>query len=278
MAAFAGFSFSCELPRALSELFRAPLPFKGPRAEKMRMLRLSFFTLKILKQPTPVCDLLVIGSSVAFGIGTTQRDYSWVSLLSSELTQRGVSVINMAFPGLNTTLCKSWTQSALQFLRARVVLLCLNVSNNGLAFTQTEDDGEKLAFNYVEDISVITKMIESTSAKVVLGGVYPNDLFDSTHYKILKETETQLRARHSHYIEFLTLVGDGVGHWKQGCAFDAMHPNDAGHRLMYQAADGHVISDLMLENSQSNQQTLHEARQGSSCLDDMAYKVLSSMA
>ena len=38
-------------------------------------------------------------------------------------------------------------------------------------------------------------------------------------------------------LDFLSATDNGRGHWKKGIYQDAMHPNEKGHRLMFEAID-----------------------------------------
>lgn len=97
--------------------------------------------------------------------------------------------------------------------------------------------------SFQKGIKRLIEMVSEIDAIPMLGGLYPCQFYNATHYKWLKDMQQQLDSFKVTVFDFLSAVDDGKGHWKQGTFFDAGnfnstsssdvslgHPNDLGHK------------------------------------------------
>ena len=78
-------------------------------------------------------------------------------------------------------------------------------------------------------------MTRDIGASPILGGVYPNNDYSPEHYWLLKDTHNRLLNWGVPVLDWLAVLDNGQGRWKDGISFDPAHPNTIGHRLMYEA-------------------------------------------
>ena len=92
----------------------------------------------------------------------------------------------------------------------------------------------------------LVALSHSIGAHVVLGGVYPNQKYQEKEYQLLKEVHEELQSWKKKFgvevLDFLSNVDDGSGKWKEGLYSDFIHPNDAGHELLYGNIDLSLFS------------------------------------
>ncbi|CAL1135968.1 unnamed protein product [Cladocopium goreaui] len=90
------------------------------------------------------------------------------------------------------------------------------------------------------------------TARLVIGGPYPNNAYSMEHLEVLKRVWDTMKTWDSvdHFIDFLQpVVHDGRGHWHPGAWEDDSHPNDLGHRSMYQCLDiDSILADSLSKN------------------------------
>merc|ERR1711974_298839 len=126
--------------------------------------------------------------------------------------------------------------------RYGLVIMSLSLGNEGLSWSGPEE-AEEVERHYTAGLRRIAKELRERmlpDACLVLGGPYPNDDYDEHHLAVLKRVWLAMQSwsEVDHTIDFLqAAVHDGAGRWHKGCSVDAGHPNDQGHRQMFECVE-----------------------------------------
>jgi lysophospholipase L1-like esterase len=101
--------------------------------------------------------------------------------------------------------------------------------------------GRAAVLSFLAGLLELVGLCRAIGAHVIIGGVYPNSKYNEKDYELLLETSKELRKwAHKFGVastDFLTNVDDGSGKWKPGLMSDFIHPNDSGHRLLFENID-----------------------------------------
>jgi len=203
----------------------------------------DYFTKNSLPIPTEPADhdrLLVIGSSVSTGEGAKNK-YGWSAHLAAAMEQKAVEVVNR---GAGGTSVKYWNsrldgEDVSQF---QTVVMSLSCGNEGLA-RASGDAIETIEQHYINGLLTITQKLRQQlkpTARLVLGGPYPNGGYTTEHLAVVQRVlETMKTWKEVDYvIDFMQpVVNDGSGHWHEGAWRDNGHPNSVGHHQMFQCID-----------------------------------------
>eukprot|EP00435_Cladocopium_sp_Y103_P020707 s2360_g5.t1 len=193
-------------------------------------------------------QLLVFGSSVSTGSGASDETQGWAHLLSLEAARRGFSYVNCGVGGTNVEYWNDVLNHGLKdelpsLPSSDVVILSLSLANEGLPCTSTAEERTALETYYLEKLRCLAiglRRAMKPGARLVIGGPYPNNAYSMEHLEVLKRVWDTMKTWDSvdHFIDFLQpVVHDGRGHWHPGAWEDDSHPNDLGHRSMYQCLD-----------------------------------------
>lgn len=94
----------------------------------------------------------------------------------------------------------------------------------------------------------LVTLCRSINAHVILGGVYPNQRYTKKEYELLKEAHSALQSWEKKFgvkaFDFLKNVDDGTGKWKDGMMADFIHPNDKGHKQLFDNIDLSIFDGL----------------------------------
>mmetsp|Transcript_49314 Transcript_49314/g.81880 ORF Transcript_49314/g.81880 Transcript_49314/m.81880 type:complete len:236 (-) Transcript_49314:45-752(-) len=185
---------------------------------------------------TPV-DILVVGSSVAAGsVASTNK--GWVALLANALAHKyAYSLVNEAQGGLNIEITREVLSFTLKRFQPRFVIIGLSLANEGLPWTSNAKQALQVSRNFEKGMKLMVSMVIANNAQPVLGSVYPFDEYRDFHVKELRRVHVAMIQWGWPVLNFLSALDDGHGHWRVGTAADAGHPNDAGHRAMFNAID-----------------------------------------
>ncbi|MEC4817181.1 MAG: DUF1796 family putative cysteine peptidase [Scytonema sp. PMC 1069.18] len=180
--------------------------------------------------------IVVIGSSVANGHKAWLfRGWAW--LLGQALQQRyGHILINLSEAGTNVNSTINRFASVVTPERPDVVIIALSLGNEGLAYCPPHER-RTVQRRFESGLQQLVKMTRDIGARPILGGVYPNGNYSPEHHWLLKNTHNRMLNWDVPVLDWLAVVDDGQGRWKEGTSFDPAHPNTIGHRLMYQAID-----------------------------------------
>lgn len=185
--------------------------------------------------------IVVIGSSVAEGYCSWCLQ-GWARRLGEAVeSMYGHSLINVSKCGANTQVTKDRFVSEVAPWKPDVVIIALSLGNEGLAHCPPADR-HATQHRFEQGILDLSRMCSSMGAIPVLGGVYPNDHFVPETYRMLLETAHTMSTWGLPVLNWLSAVDDGQGRWKTGTSFDHAHPNNEGHRLMFESIDLSIFS------------------------------------
>ena len=188
-------------------------------------------------------DVLVIGSSVAEG-HCAQPGQGWAALLAAALSSTGISLANAAVAGGDTESTMMEFEDALTQVTPRADIVSLSLANEGLPWTSTPEDAAEVAERFVYGMRALAERVVAAGATPILGSVYPNDQYEGMHAQVLRRVHADLAALGWPTIDFLSALDDSHGRWRAGAAADAGHPNDTGHRLMFEAVDLGMLTEV----------------------------------
>ena len=191
------------------------------------------------------CDVLLVGSSVAQGTGSTGPMWNpwqnpdgvgYAELLQETLSTRlGLSFCNAAVGGDNTVRCLKMLCLALPICRPRWVIVGLSMGNEGLPWARTAADAERQADSYIAGVRQIAATAVAAGARVIVGGVYPHGKYKPHHLHALRRADTEVRQGGLEVVDFLSSLDSGSGRWRDGTEADFAHPNAQGHQHMFEA-------------------------------------------
>mmetsp|Transcript_9459 Transcript_9459/g.34701 ORF Transcript_9459/g.34701 Transcript_9459/m.34701 type:complete len:125 (-) Transcript_9459:1843-2217(-) len=111
------------------------------------------------------------------------------------------------------------------------------MGNEGLAFCETERQRQLCSERYKRNLRSLTAKIEAIGARPMLGGLYPNQSYSQEHHATLLQVERDIIAWGYPVFQWLPVLDDGKGHWKEGLWADFGHPNTEGHARMADVVD-----------------------------------------
>jgi len=166
---------------------------------------------KIINYPSSGIDIIAFGDSLVQGIGSSDDQKNFVSILSQKI---GRPIINLGVSG-DTTADGLARLSELDKYRPKIVLVLLGGNDYLKKVSST---------NTFENLSKIIKNIQSRGAVVILlgvrGGLF-SDKFESEFEKLKDEYGT---AYVPNVLEGLLMNDKYMS--------DAIHPNDAGYKII----------------------------------------------
>lgn len=143
---------------------------------------------------------------------------------------------------LNLLCLGSNTHDAIQQFHNRVVLMKPRVVIIGLSLANEGMDVDSFLSNMKYLISDVKKL----GAACMLGSVYPNNYYTRAEYEMLLSTHKEMiKWKQDEIIDALfdfMVLDDGKGHWKSSCYADAGHPNEVGHKIMFESIDLNIFS------------------------------------
>lgn len=225
-------------------------------------------------QPRGWC-IAVVGSSVAEGYNTW-RKRGWAWLLGEALHQTyGHRVVNVSQCGANTAITKERLRShAVTQLKPDIVIIALSLGNEGLAHCPAAER-RAAQHRFEQGLLDMISMVLAMDAMPILGGVYPNNDYNAETYAMLKETARTMATWNVPIFEWLPVLDDGHGRWKESLYFDHAHPNTEGQRHMFECIDlslfahaGEDIPQLVRRRSSLSQLDSSERQTSYSYLDE----------
>lgn len=127
------------------------------------------------------------------------------------------------------------------------MLIGLSLGNEGLSWL-----GERAYDSFKDGMLKLVKMIHKIGAVPILGGLYPNNLYSAENYKLLLKMQKEMESWPNVIVfEFLSVLDDGKGHWKETTYNDSAHPNTYGHQLMFQQVPIEIFRTLPLSKQKS---------------------------
>uniref|UniRef100_A0A7S4C1K7 SGNH hydrolase-type esterase domain-containing protein n=1 Tax=Chrysotila carterae TaxID=13221 RepID=A0A7S4C1K7_CHRCT len=195
------------------------------------------------------CDVLLVGSSVARGQAAPSGK-GWGELLAKELRNKyGFQMVNAAIPGTDTTATLQAMKVALKTCKPCAVVIGLSLANEGLFLARDVSEIDRVRDRFLDGMQKLAETAQASGAMPVIGGVYPNDFYEPVHAQTLRSVEATMRgwttSRGWKYISFLSALDDGEGRWQRGLSADPSHPNEEGHKAMFDAIDISLFDELV---------------------------------
>lgn len=192
-------------------------------------------------------NLLVVGSSVAAG-AAAPPGRGWADLLGAALAERhGYRVFHAAVGGANTATCRARAETVgvADACAPDAVIIALGLANEGLPRADGARAAEEVADGFLSGLAAVAEACRRRwgPVSVIFGGVYPfgrtegGPGLDDAQRAALERVDREMRKWPRPVLPFLDVGDARTRRWRAGTAADVGHPNDAGHRLMFEAVD-----------------------------------------
>ncbi|NIG57614.1 GDSL-type esterase/lipase family protein [Chitinophaga sp. Cy-1792] len=178
--------------------------------------------------------IVVFGSSVAMGWGSTNNNQGWAFRLGNALATKGYTLVNKSIPGNNTQALIGRFERDLLPEKPEICVIALGLGNEGIAKQSTKEGKDSVYNHFVNGINTLIAMCKKAGIIPVVTGCYPANIFNADDYAFVKKFNAMMKNSGTPFIDLLEAVDDGSGHFKEGMYHDALHPNDAGHEAMFQ--------------------------------------------
>jgi lysophospholipase L1-like esterase len=172
-----------------------------------------------------------MGSSVAFGQGATNSQghaYLYTQQLKNRYTSgkgKNWNVSNISVPGNNTIAVLNRWNSDLLPQCSKYVVYGLSLGNEGII------GGGQQAFDQFRDnMQLLINKARLEGIEPIISNVYTRNDYTATEYNYVKQMNALINSWNVASINLLGAVDNGSGQWAPGYFFDALHPNDLGHR------------------------------------------------
>ncbi|QLE57704.1 DUF1796 family putative cysteine peptidase [Nostoc sp. TCL26-01] len=184
--------------------------------------------------------IVVIGSSVAVGHKAWLLK-GWVWLLEQALEEKyGHRLVNVSEVGANVGRTIARFGSVVTPEQPDVVIIALSLGNEGLAYCPPHER-RAVQRRFESGLQQLVKMTKKLGARPILGGVYPHGDYAPEHHWLLKDTHKRMLDWGVPVLDWLAVLDNGQGRWRDGISFDPAHPNTIGHQLMYEAINLHLF-------------------------------------
>lgn len=176
--------------------------------------------------------IVIIGSSTASGVGASSESKSWPGLFAAKMATFGYNVINSAISGDSTGGNINRFFSDVAVYKPDFVILGQSINNSNI---HADVAG---GFNdYVNNTLVLIKLVEDIGAIPVIGAQQGNNNYTADSFKATKDAVATLERTGVYMFDAIgtTADEDSNGHWYAGLSDDGLHPNDAGHKLIFES-------------------------------------------
>jgi lysophospholipase L1-like esterase len=208
---------------------------------------LGFQTNQIkLLAMTNLQKVVVLGSSTAYGVGSTGGTNGWADMLRTNLAAKGLQVINASIsgtrPGVGTDNGISRFYKDVAVHQPQFVIIAYVIGNEGIDSLGV-DDKQIAVMNFQSNRLQLAKMCLAIGAIPILNTSYGRSAFSVADYQMLQECYWQDMASGFKVVDFTAPLdnfqGGMAGAYDSG---DGIHPNDAGHKAMFMAIPGDLFS------------------------------------
>ena len=179
--------------------------------------------------------LIFIGSSVCCGYGA-RDNHGWSFLLGRDYEAQGWQVSNCSVGGQTTTDILLRLERDVIVHHPKLCIVGLGLANEGLPSAGNLREGMVIQGIFEHNLLKIKEALQKAGIAVMLGGVYPHNLYNEMQVGLLRETHERMTQWDVPVLQWLEAIEDGNGHFHEGLYADAGHPNDAGYQAMYLAA------------------------------------------
>jgi len=128
--------------------------------------------------------IVIIGSSVALGRRAT-NDQGWAWMLTRDLSKKGHVIVNASLSGAYTQTILDRFHSVVPQENPDIVVISLSLSNEGL------HESEQACVSFQENMQKLLNLVKSINAIPILGGLYPNNMYNTRKYNLLKTVQAQ---------------------------------------------------------------------------------------
>ena len=188
------------------------------------------------------CQVVVVGSGVAAGVGypgaIPSKGWAGSENLGEALNRTyALNLTNVAEKGKKVDSLDDQLENALTVYRPRVVIFGLSLANEGLRDSADLSAANDTAQHYLQGLRAHAQRAEQAGATVIIGGVYPHSQYDPWEVEVLRQTDATLKTWPYEYLDFMSATSDADGDWKTGLKSNDGHPNNDGHKAMFNAID-----------------------------------------
>ena len=175
--------------------------------------------------------VLVFGSSVASGFGATNNQ-GWAYKLGTVLTGYGFEFKNYSISGNTSQNLIDRFYTDITPEHPHFLVIALSLYNEGLI----GGNDETIYTTYVTNMKKLIQMCKMAGITPIITNCYPNNGYNSTHYRYIKQFNSELASWDVASVDFLGVLDDGTGKYYSGIYYnDGIHPNDTGHEAMFRA-------------------------------------------
>lgn len=185
--------------------------------------------------------VMIYGSSVALGEGSTGGNTGWAQKLSTELTSRGFTVKNHSVPANASTdlINRFYTDIAPE--NPDFLIISIGLGNEGLV----AGDKETVYNSFKTGLQKLIFMCRQQGIIPILGNSYSNNNYTSTDYNYVKQINSEIDSWGVPVFNFLGADDDLTGKWITGSFADALHPNDIGHQAFFKSIPPSMFDALV---------------------------------
>lgn len=185
---------------------------------------------------------LFIGSSVCAGTGAT-GNRGWSRMLAERMNAAGWSTENLSIGGQTTSDILLRIEDDVVSRRPDLCVLGLGLANEGLAKTQTPEEAAAVRAVFDGNMRKLISVLRKAGIKTAAGGVYPSNRYNEFQYRELLAERRASGSWGVQVFQWLELLDDGKGHFREGLYHDAGHPSDEGYRVMFSAVPADFPDD-----------------------------------
>ncbi len=174
---------------------------------------------------------IFIGSSVCVGSGAT-NDRGWSTLVAERMQRNGWTTSNCSIGGQTTADILLRLERDVIAHKPAVCFVGLGLANEGLH--GAENPAVPCGI-FTSNLRKIVQALEKAGIVPIVGGVYPNDNYTPEEHAWLRRVHAELGMwENCLALQWLDGISDAQGHFPEGWAHDAGHPNDAGYAAFYE--------------------------------------------
>lgn len=191
---------------------------------------------------TPFCStkdnlkIAWMGSSVAFGFGATNNQ-GHVYLYNQQLKNRyntgkgkNWNVSNISISGNNTiAVLNRWNNDLLPQC-SKYVVYGLSLGNEGII-----GGGQQVFDQFRDNMQLLINKARLEGIEPIISNVYTRNDYTSVEYNYVKQMNALINSWNVTSLNLLGAVDNGSGQYVPGYFYDALHPNDLGHKEMQYA-------------------------------------------
>lgn len=192
---------------------------------------------------TPKNNIVILGGSTAWGQGASLPQYAWVNKLAAKLKTVDAkdTVINLAFPGYTTyhimasgfkplkdkRPAADTIRNITTALSKHPVLVIISLPSNDIYYGFSD---EEILNNY----KAVVNTLDREKIPYILTSNQPRSFEEYSERRRLRTfTDLLVKTFPGHVVDYLGKLGDNSWAYKPLYNRDGIHPNDAGHDVIY---------------------------------------------